>query len=832
MGDLYLAHDPNTSRLVTIKLLNGTLDSSELRERFAREGRALAALNHPNIVNIYDSGEYDGSPFIVMEYVRGETLDELIKRRSPMSVPQKLKLIAELCAGLAHAHEAGVIHRDIKPANLMVDQQGHLKILDFGIARIAESSKTRVGLPLTQVAMMIGTPGYMSPEQIDGGEVDHRSDIFAAGAVAYELLSYDEAFAGPNTQAIERHVLQGQPASLTTLVPGLDPEVNEIVMRALKREPVKRYQDAATFERALERVRARLSLQDAPAPAPPPPRPAPAAGVRASVREARAEAAYQRAIAARQEGAIEAARRFAVEALAEDPSHAKARSFLAGLEPRGRVPATVRSTGTVQSQTVQSGTVADTSVDHTQSASAPTVIVTPPAQPRERDKRVAPKGKPAIPDKPPGGRNGGGAASPGRRGIDRRGAAVLWKQYQKPVAMVAAVVVVVGLAFAAIWKFIDGPTGQLLTIDRPVGGTLIARGINCGARGSACSATLPEGELVEVRAEPEEGFTIGNYSGDCAPGGRVLMKGARRCSATFERMLPGPGPDPATQTLTILPVPTGGTLEGVGIKCGTKDSMCSTPIPEGQSAILHAEPDDGFTFMGYTGDCDKLGQTKMSGPRQCGANFSRIEAPPAVSRNSGSPTTPGKGRGPTPAPSGPAGIAGDDTHGPPAGTQPAGSSQPAGNNPGGPPNDGTGRGVQPTKPVAQAGDAKPPISDEQYAKDRIQELLKAYCDAYEALDPVAVQRLYPTADMEQLRNQLNRTMYKAVDCKFGELTYVSLDTVSGKANVKADVKRVFTHTALNEKPVSQELIADLVLVRRESRSPWLIDRAKYVAKPK
>src|SRR3954468_23624958 len=280
MGDLYLANDPNTNRLVSIKVLNGTLDSSELRERFAREARALAALNHPNIVNIYDSGDYDGSPFIVMEYVRGKTLDELIKHRSPMSVPQKLKLIAELCAGLGHAHEAGIIHRDIKPANLMVDQQGHLKILDFGIARVAESSKTRVGLPLTQVDMMIGTPGYMSPEQIEGGEVDHRSDIFAAGAVAYELLSYDEAFAGANTKAIERRVLQGQPAPLATLVPGLDSEVDEIVMRAMKREPDKRYQDAATFERALERLRGRLGSQGAPAGV----RPSPSSGARASAR--------------------------------------------------------------------------------------------------------------------------------------------------------------------------------------------------------------------------------------------------------------------------------------------------------------------------------------------------------------------------------------------------------------------------------------------------------------------------------------------------------------------------------------------------------------------
>ena len=255
MGDLYLALDPNTNRLVAIKLLNATLDSDELRERFAREARALAALNHTNIVNIYDTGEFEDSPFIVMEYVRGETLAELIKRRAPLSVAQKLKLMAELCAGLAQAHEAGIIHRDIKPANLMVDQQGRLKILDFGIARVAEGSRTRVGLPLTQVNMLIGTPGYMSPEQIEGGEVDHRSDIFAVGAVCYELLAYDEAFAGTNTRQIESRVLRGQPAPLASVVPGLDPEIDEIVLRALKRDPNKRYQDAATFEKALERLR-------------------------------------------------------------------------------------------------------------------------------------------------------------------------------------------------------------------------------------------------------------------------------------------------------------------------------------------------------------------------------------------------------------------------------------------------------------------------------------------------------------------------------------------------------------------------------------------------
>jgi len=141
--DLYLAHDPNTNRLVALKVIKATLDSTEVRQRFAREVRALAALNHPNIVNAYDTGEFEGSPFIVMEYVRGETLAEMIRRRAPMSVPQKLKLMQELCAGLARAHQAGIIHRDIKPANLMVDEQGRLKILDFGIARVVEASSSR-----------------------------------------------------------------------------------------------------------------------------------------------------------------------------------------------------------------------------------------------------------------------------------------------------------------------------------------------------------------------------------------------------------------------------------------------------------------------------------------------------------------------------------------------------------------------------------------------------------------------------------------------------------------------------------------------------------------
>jgi serine/threonine-protein kinase len=262
MGDLHLARDPNTNRLVVVKLLSATLESSDIRERFEREARSLASLSHPNIVQIYDYGELDDTPFIVIEYVRGETLGERIKRRAPMSVALKLKLLAELCGGLANAHAAGIIHRDVKPGNLMVDQHDRLKILDFGIARVADSSLTRFGVLASQLVMQIGTPGYMSPEQVQGAEIDARSDIFAAGAVCYALLAYRDPFTGKNPDEIERSVMVSSQVPLTSLVPDLDPEVVSIVTRALAKSREQRYPDAATMGAALERSRQRLAQME------------------------------------------------------------------------------------------------------------------------------------------------------------------------------------------------------------------------------------------------------------------------------------------------------------------------------------------------------------------------------------------------------------------------------------------------------------------------------------------------------------------------------------------------------------------------------------------
>jgi serine/threonine protein kinase len=217
MGSLYLARDPGLDRLVAIKLLREDCrDDPELRERFIREARSVARLRHPNIVVVHDVGEDDGRPFMAMEYIAGETLTRILRRTPSLPITERLALIEALCAGLAHAHAAGIIHRDIKPANIMLDSDGVLKILDFGIARLGNSG-------ITQDGMMMGTINYMSPEQVVGRGVDHRTDIFAAGAVLYEIIALEQAFPGGVDSGVLHRILNEGPVPLENRVPGLDP---------------------------------------------------------------------------------------------------------------------------------------------------------------------------------------------------------------------------------------------------------------------------------------------------------------------------------------------------------------------------------------------------------------------------------------------------------------------------------------------------------------------------------------------------------------------------------------------------------------------------------
>jgi tetratricopeptide (TPR) repeat protein/predicted Ser/Thr protein kinase len=256
MGSLYLVWDPKLERQIAIKLLKD--DDDELRERFSREARAAARLRHPHIVTIFDVGDHDGQPFIAMEFVQGETLGDVIRQRQPLPVSRKLELIEELCDGLGFAHKAGIVHRDIKPANIMVDLEGSLKILDFGIARAAES----VGM--TQAGMLIGTLNYMSPEQVSGLTVDQRSDIFAVGSVCYELLAYRQAFPGSLLGGILNKILNEPPDPLSELVRGINPEIVRIVERAIAKDPKDRYQDLASMRKDLQMLRFRMQTGDLP----------------------------------------------------------------------------------------------------------------------------------------------------------------------------------------------------------------------------------------------------------------------------------------------------------------------------------------------------------------------------------------------------------------------------------------------------------------------------------------------------------------------------------------------------------------------------------------
>jgi serine/threonine-protein kinase len=258
MGAVYLGRDPDLDRPVAIKVLREPMADEELLQRFLREARAAANLRHENLITIYDVGSYDQQPFIAMEYVDGATLGELIKRRQALPLVQKLLYLEQICAGLHHAHRVGIVHRDIKPANLMVDGQGVIRILDFGIARVANSGMTSDGA-------LIGTLNYMSPEQMLGRPVDFRSDIFSLGAVAYELLAYQQAFPGSLDDGLLQRLPQMPPPPLASVCPGLPPGLEEVVMRALAKAPLERFADLEDMRGAVRHLRAgvdpRLELE-------------------------------------------------------------------------------------------------------------------------------------------------------------------------------------------------------------------------------------------------------------------------------------------------------------------------------------------------------------------------------------------------------------------------------------------------------------------------------------------------------------------------------------------------------------------------------------------
>ena len=266
MGLVYDGLDPTLNRRVAIKtILTRNLDESTAKHyamRFQREVRAVARINHPNIVQVYDFGQEGDLAYIVMEHIEGKELKDSFDKKEGFDLGTTFRLMQELLGALDYAHEAGVIHRDIKPANVMVDQKGHAKLTDFGVARIEDPDG---GAEATRAGAVIGTPSYMSPEQIQGQPIDRRTDIFSAGVLFYQLLTGQKPFEGTQW-ALAKKIIQDDPVWPSHVVQ-IPQTIDRVVARALAKAPEHRYQKASEFAADLKRI---MQGQEPQATMPPP----------------------------------------------------------------------------------------------------------------------------------------------------------------------------------------------------------------------------------------------------------------------------------------------------------------------------------------------------------------------------------------------------------------------------------------------------------------------------------------------------------------------------------------------------------------------------------
>ena len=239
MGVVYHALDPVIDREVAVKTLLYNMPADvmgEVRERFLREARSAGRLSHPNIVTIFDYGEHDGSPYIVMDLMEGEELARSLEAGARMALPQVVRVMEQLLSALAYAHDRGVVHRDLKPSNVFVLRDGTIKVVDFGLARIEASN-------LTETGTMLGTPAYMSPEQFLGLPADARSDLFSLGVILYQMLTGDKPFTGSPTTIMQK-VLRQEPVEPSVLNPTLSAAWDEVIKCALAKKPDQRVHSA------------------------------------------------------------------------------------------------------------------------------------------------------------------------------------------------------------------------------------------------------------------------------------------------------------------------------------------------------------------------------------------------------------------------------------------------------------------------------------------------------------------------------------------------------------------------------------------------------------
>jgi serine/threonine-protein kinase len=260
MGDVYKARDTKLNRFVALKVLPPHLmENLERRQRLFQEARSASALNHPHIVTIHDIFSHEGAYYLVMEFVNGKTLGELI--REGLSLPLAIRYGAQIASALAAAHGAGIIHRDLKPGNVMVGDNGFAKLLDFGLAKFVDAPPVELSeetatasLPRTVEGAILGTVCYMSPEQAEGKRIDARSDIFSFGLLLYEMITGRRAFQGDSTISTLTMLLRDEPRTINDLVGNVPPELEQLVQRCLRKKPEERYQSAHEIAAALGRL--------------------------------------------------------------------------------------------------------------------------------------------------------------------------------------------------------------------------------------------------------------------------------------------------------------------------------------------------------------------------------------------------------------------------------------------------------------------------------------------------------------------------------------------------------------------------------------------------
>ena len=271
MGEVYLAQDLSLEREVAVKLLtHECCDDSEKLRRFAQEAKTASALNHPNIITIFEFGKLNEAHYMVSEYVDGPELKTILEKDN-LSTPEALNIAVQIVSALKTAHEAGIVHRDIKPGNIMVRNDGLVKVLDFGLVKLTNKHRSAKNIDEdavtiakvnTNPGLIMGTPNYMSPEQARGQECDHQTDIFSFGILLYEMLTGVRPFTGETTSDIMASILKSEPASISETRAKTPAQLEAIVLRCLEKDKRNRYKTAAELHTDLTEIKYELELQD------------------------------------------------------------------------------------------------------------------------------------------------------------------------------------------------------------------------------------------------------------------------------------------------------------------------------------------------------------------------------------------------------------------------------------------------------------------------------------------------------------------------------------------------------------------------------------------